>query len=77
MPSPQYTSLVNVCANYLDRAKAEEVLGRQLAACKATPDTFSQDNLKAIVNMLLGSITLYVADKAKREELVAKIKSMA
>lgn len=77
MASSTYTALLNTVSTYVDKAKAEEVLGRQLPNSGQTADTLNVDGLKKIVAAVSGSLSLYVADAAKRAELMAAIKKMA
>lgn len=77
MPNVIYDKLLNTAAGYFDKEKAKSVIDRQLPRCKATPDTFTAAHLKEITTFLAGSLSLYVPDVAKREELVGKIKALA
>ncbi len=76
MPSSTYTTLLTTISAYVDKAKAEEVIGRQLPQCGATLDTLTPDGMKKIATFVAGSVSLYVADAAKRAELVDKIKKL-
>jgi hypothetical protein len=77
MPSAHYTKLVSTVGAYVGPDKAAEVVARQLKHCTGQPDTFSQDDLKKIINYVTAASSLYVSDKPKREELAAKLKQLA
>ena len=77
MASATYTNLVNLITPYINKDKAEEVLNRQLATCSATADNFSPDHAKAVKGRLVGAFSLFIPDKAKRDELVGKINAFA
>jgi hypothetical protein len=77
MPSNTYLNLLNLVSAYVDKAKAEEVIGRQLPKCAATPETLSVAGLKDIAQLVAGACGLYVADKGRRAELAERISRMA
>lgn len=76
MPSTIYTRLLNTINPYLDSAKAIEVVARQLPLSGQTADTLNLEGLKKMASSVSGSVSLYVADKAKREELVEALKKL-
>jgi hypothetical protein len=64
-------------ASYIGEEKCSGALERQLKRGSATADSFGANDLKALRNYITAAATLYVADAAKKEELAAKIQSLA
>jgi hypothetical protein len=77
MGSPFYEKLLNLVGSYFDREKARSVVDRQLGRCNATPSNFNAAHLKTIANFITGSLSLYVTDVAKRQQMVDKVKALA
>ena len=77
MPSPLFSKLVATAGSYVDEKKASDVIVRQIGQCGATPDNFSGAHLKSASTNICGALSLYVLDKAKREEMKARILSLA
>lgn len=75
--SPFYVSLLKLATTYIGAEKAASVLERQLKSGNFSPATFTQANLKAILSNILGSVPLYIADAAKKEDARAMITRMA
>lgn len=75
--SPTYASLLKLVAAYLGAEKAAGVLERQLKTMNFSSATFTQANLKELLNTVLGATMLYVADATKKDELRAKLTQMA
>lgn len=73
MATASYTSLLNLAARYMEPSKAEEVISRQLAKCGLTADSLSPAGIKTAEFRLASSLTLYVPDQQKQEELKKKI----
>jgi hypothetical protein len=73
MPSPAYSSLLNLVSTYVEPQKATEVIARQLVACKLTPDTVSPADVKASATRFATACGLYIPDASKRDELKNKI----
>jgi hypothetical protein len=77
MPNVLYRNLLETVSSFIGEDKADTVLKRQLERCDATPDTVTADNLKALMNFVIGGAGLYLhPDKAKQAELTGKIKSL-
>ncbi len=76
MPSPTYVKLMTTVVGYVDKAAAEGAIQRQLPA-GTTQDSFSAADMKALALRIATALKLYVADTAKRAELVAKIQALA
>lgn len=76
MPNIMYEKLLTTAGGYFDKEKAKSVIDRQLPRCNATPDNFTAENLKAIMNFLTGSLSLYVPDQGKRDEMIGKLNSL-
>lgn len=77
MPSPTYSTLLKTVSAYVDGPKAQEVIDRQLASGGVTPDTLSTADLVRLMTAVSTATKLYVADKGRREEMVARLKKMA
>jgi hypothetical protein len=77
MPNSIYNDLLSLVSIYLDKNKARDVIGRQLAKCGATPETLTIDSFKQIALFLSGASGLYVDDKIRRAKLASAIKKMA
>ena len=76
MPSPLYSKLLTAVGGFVDASKAADVIGRQLVKHGATPDNFSADHLKASTIQICGALSLYVPDKARRDEMSAKVAAL-
>lgn len=77
MPSPVYTKLYQTIASYVPEEKVQGMLARQLASRKSTPDSMTADDLRAMLTSVTGAATLYIPDKDRRDELCAKLKTLA
>ena len=68
MPNLIYYRLITLLEPFLGRDKAEATIARQLARCKATPESLTRENVKSIQNYLTGATKIQLAgDKAKQE----------
>jgi hypothetical protein len=76
MASASYNSLLSLAARYMEPAKAEEVISRQLAKCGLTADGLSASGIKAAEFRLSSALTLYIPDEGKREELKKRISGL-
>ena len=77
MASPVYNEILNLVAKYVDKAKAIEVIERQLATKKLKAETLATKDLAAVMNSISVATGLYVPDAGRREELKSKLKAMA
>jgi hypothetical protein len=73
MPSPAYSTLVNLVSTYIDSQKAVEVITRQLTACHLTADSIVTADIKANGMRFSTAFSLYVSDSSKRHELKTKL----
>ena len=76
MPSPTYTTLLKKVSEYVEPVKAKEVLDRYITGGGASPDTFSSEDLIRLMTAVTTATKLYVSDKGRRDEMVARIKLM-
>lgn len=78
MATALYAKVEATISSFIGAEKASGVFSRQLKFCApATADSFGADDMKKIITYLTTAAGLYVSDAAKKEELVAKLKSMA
>ncbi|HZR80270.1 MAG TPA: hypothetical protein VFD92_04155 [Candidatus Binatia bacterium] len=77
MPSPFYTKLVDTVAVYTGKEKALGAIERQLKHCPNDAEKFGPADLKAILTYVTSATKLYVADAAKRDEMIGKITGLA
>jgi hypothetical protein len=69
-----YYRLLGLLEPFIGRDKAETTIARQLARCKATPDSVTRENVKAIQNYLSGATKIQLAgDKAKQDAFEADL----
>ena len=72
-----YRNLVATVSSYIGPQKAEASIGRQLLRCQATSESVTAENLRAILNHVIGATTLHLApDKVKQQELTEKLKAI-
>ena len=76
MPSPTYAALLRTVSEYVDGVKAKDVIDRQLTGGGANPDLFSNGDLQRLMIAVTTATKLYVSDKIRREEMVARIRKM-
>lgn len=77
MASATYAKAKSTIAPYLGEEKAQTCIDRQLERCSASPDSFSDADLKTILNFLVGASTIHLApDQAKIKELTDKIRAL-
>ena len=78
MANALYNQVVGVVSPFIGEEKAKASIGRQLERCQANPDNLTTNHIKEVMNFLIGATTLYLhPDKAKQQELTAKLKSLA
>ena len=77
MPSPTYSVLVQTVSAYVDPQRARDVINRQLSGANKNPDTFTGKDLVQLMIAITTATKMYVPDPSRKEELVAKIKSLA
>lgn len=77
MPSPTFTKVLSTVSAFIDKAKAEDIIKRQIATCAATPESFSAAELKKTAKLIAGASALYVQDAARRQELISKVEALA
>ena len=77
MPSIFYTKLVDTLGVYTGKEKAVGVIERQIKHAANGPDTFGPSDLKSILNFVTAAAKLYVADAAKRDEMLKRLESLA
>jgi hypothetical protein len=76
MASPLYTKLVKTVGEYTGPEKAAGAIDRRLKECNATPDTFSADHLKSILDKVIAVATLYITEADKQAALTVKLKQL-
>lgn len=76
MPSPLYDKVVKLVASYIGEEKAAGTVGRQLAHCSSTPDSFAASHMNAILGRLTAATSLYMADTTKKSELAERLKAI-
>jgi hypothetical protein len=75
--NPLYNKLVTTVSSNIGPEKAGNTIDRQLTRCQATPDTVTPDNLRSILNYVIGATTLHLAqDKTKQAELTEKLRAI-
>jgi hypothetical protein len=77
MPSPTYSRLLSTVSEYVDGAKAKEVIDRQLNNAGATPDSLTKADLSKALLAVITATKLYVSDQARRQQMMTRIQEMA
>jgi len=77
MANATYNKLISTLTAYVTEDQAKLALSRQLERVEATEDSVTPENVPAMLNFMMGAITLYVKDKAKQQELKTAIQNFS
>ena len=78
MANAVYDQLFRTVSAFIGDEKAKVSIDRQLERCRATPDNLTVNQLRDVMNFLIGATTLYLyPDKTKQQELTSKLKALA
>ena len=77
MANDLYKKVMATVIPYIGEEKAARALGRQLRRCAASPDTVTEQNLRTVMDFLIGATSLYLhPDKEKQAQLAHKLKGL-
>ncbi len=77
MANDLYNKVMATVVPYIGEEKAARALSRQLRRCAANPETVTEQNLRTVMDFLIGATSLYLhPDKDKQAQLAHKLKGL-